>query len=273
VLRESDFQSLQSAAPTLLQMTANDLSRSVECGSIIADHTFGRGKKEDLGAFYAPFDWINDEADIVLIGITPGKQQAEAALLAARNALSRGASISDAARDAKQEASFKGDMRQIAATLMDHFDMHRLFGLSSCSALFGEASHRVHYTSAFRYPVLELKKGDWSNYSGGTWVGHKLLRNMIEDHLVPELEMFRKAWLVPFGPTPAEVLSSLAERGLVNSGKVLAGLNHPTGTQWNRHKCQLDRIDHSGCAKNVGCRKIQARSAALRAHVSAALVG
>jgi hypothetical protein len=154
---------------------------------------------------------------------------------------------------------------------MDYFQMHRLFGLPSCSALFGEASHRVHYTSVFRYPVLELKNGGWRNYSGGNWERYKLLGQMIEDHLVPELETFRNAWLVPFGPTPAEVLMALAKRGLVNPTKVLSGLNHPAGTQWNRHNCQLNRIDHSKCAKNVGCRIIQARSAALRAHVSAAL--
>jgi hypothetical protein len=162
-------------------------------------------------------------------------------------------------------------MRLIAATLMDHFGLHRLFDLPSCSDLFGAAARRVHYTSVFRFPVLRVQNGKWRNYSGTSWANSKLLRATVEEHLIPELTTLRQAWLIPFGPIPSEVLDGLGRRGVIDPAKVLSGLNHPSGTQWNRHNCQLDRADHQACAPNVGCKTIQARSEALRARVRCAL--
>src|SRR3981189_3213212 len=41
------------------------------------DNAFWPETQGEFGQFYAPFDWINESADIVLIGITPGKRQAK----------------------------------------------------------------------------------------------------------------------------------------------------------------------------------------------------
>src|SRR5690606_26258602 len=153
-------------AQHLTAMTAGEIQQRVKNGSILDDPAFGLWRANDLGAFFAPFDWINEEADVVLIGITPGWRQAADALLSLRSALLAGKSITAAAAIAKQAASFNGRMRAIAAELMDHFRMNELFGLSSSSMLFGDAAHRAHYTSVLRYPVLQQKAGAWRNYSG-----------------------------------------------------------------------------------------------------------
>ena len=174
----------------------------------------------------------------------------------------------------KAAASFDGQMRDIAAKLMDHFRIHDLLGLSNSSQLFGAASGRAHYTSAYRYPVLANKNGVWANYSGGEDVrsqSNPLLSGFVNDYLIPELQCFPDAWIIPFGPTPAAILSELGRSGIVDASKILAGLNHPTGQQWNRHRCQLDMVDHDRCATNVGCSKIQQRSLALRSRVLALL--
>ncbi|BBI21793.1 hypothetical protein EKJ_26400 [Qipengyuania flava] len=258
----------------IMSLSNEGLSRLIGSGAILEEPAFSRGRSSDLAAFYAPFDWINEDADIVLLGVTPGKQQAEAALAGLRNELRSGSPIADATRVAKLSASFAGEMRTIATKLMDHFRMNDLFGLASASELFGRSSNRVHYTSVYRYPVLKKKAASWINYPGGTSKGvfeNPLLQGMVRDYLIPELKMLPNAWLVPFGPTPATILAELSEQGIVDSGRILAGLNHPSGTQWNRHKCQLDLVNHDLCAANVGCRKIRARSQELRTAVSAHL--
>jgi hypothetical protein len=51
-----------------------------------------------------------------------------------------------------------------------------------------------------------------------------------------------------------------------------ATFNHPSGTRWNRHNCQLNMTDdHSACAPNGGCEGIPAGSAELENLVSARL--
>nr|WP_137676673.1 hypothetical protein [Parerythrobacter lutipelagi] len=141
----------------LSSLSNDELSELIGSGSILDEPAFSMGRSSDLAAFYAPFDWINEDANIVLLGVTPGKQQAEAAPAALRHSLRSGSSVGDAMRIAKQSASFAGEMRTIATRLMDHFRMNDLFGLASASELFGRSSNRVHYTSVDRYPVLQKK--------------------------------------------------------------------------------------------------------------------
>jgi len=268
----------------LAQLTDVEIDRLVQTGDVLSDNSLGMGTKHPFGQFYAPFDWINEDADIVLIGITPGKRQAKAALKALRSALVGGKSVDEAAKMAKQAASFEGEMRDIAARLMNRFDLHKIFGLSDTKELFGGASQRAHYTSLLRYPVLHWqtkKKPDgkkstgWFDYSGGddAFSAEMLLRS-IRENFEPELAKFRQAWLVPFGPIPARALEGMVQRGLVDSDRVLPGINHPSGTQRNRHNCQLNiSADHSMCARNVGCETIRGRSSRLEKIVATRLAG
>jgi hypothetical protein len=267
----------------LPELSEAQIDRLVESGDVLRDNAFWPETEGEFGQFYAPFDWINDSADIVLIGITPGKRQAKSSLKSLRTALIAGKSTEEAARIAKQAASFEGDMRDIAAQLMNRFDLHKLFRLADVAELFGTASHRAHYTSLLRYPVLhwqtKLKKDKtrttgWFDYSGGdsAFTTDMLLRSIAED-FEPEIATFKDAWLVPFGPVPALALEKMADRGLVDPDRILPGVNHPSGTQWNRHNCQLNTSDdHSRCAKNVGCETIRGRSERLQAIVSSRLV-
>jgi hypothetical protein len=136
----------------------------------------------------------------VLIGITPGRAQAKSALKSLRSVLRCGQSAFDAARAAKQSASFEGDMRDIAAQLMNRFKFHKLFGLSDSADLFGKASDRAHYTSLLRYPVLHwqtkikkrVKVTGWFDYSGGdSAFSVEMLRRSIDQHFEPEIGCLR----------------------------------------------------------------------------------
>lgn len=264
---------IERLTPRLTALTDGQIESAIASGSILLDPAFSPNVEGDLGQFYAPFDWINDEADIVLVGITPGKHQAGKALTTLRRALLSGCSAEEAALRAKQAASFDGDMRQIATKLMDRFRLNSLFGLSSCSELFNVANHRVHYTSILRRPVLSRKGTGWQNYSGSPDpMRSSLLRASFEQDFAIEAGQLAEAWFVPFGPVPAEALDELAQRGVLKRDRILSGLNHPSGTQWNRHRCQLNvGTDHSDCAPNVGCAKIRARSEELELKVAALL--
>ena len=92
--------------PYLSRLSETQIDRLVETGDVLRDNAFWPETQGEFGQFYAPFDWINESADIVLIGITPGKRQAKSSFKALRAALSAGKSAEEAARMAKQAASF-----------------------------------------------------------------------------------------------------------------------------------------------------------------------
>jgi hypothetical protein len=281
-LADRKRERIERIGPYLSKLSATQIDRLIEAGDVLRDNAFWPERQGEFGQFYAPFDWVNESADIVLIGITPGKRQAKSSLKTLRSALMVGKSAEEAARIAKQAASFEGDMRDIAAQLMNRFHLHKLFRLVDVAELFGAASHRAHYTSLLRYPVLhwqtkvkkdKTKTTGWFDYSGGdsAFTTDVLLRSIAED-FEPEIASFKDAWLVPFGPVPALALEKMAARGLVDPDRILPGINHPPGTQRNRHNCQLNiSDDHSSCARNVGCETIRSRSERLEAIVAARL--
>jgi hypothetical protein len=252
---------------TIQALSADDIERAIyqEEFSSIRDDLLSLGTDGDYGAFYAPFDWINDDADVVIVGVTPGKQQATEALQAMRTALVEGASIDETARVAKQAASFKGTMRTLGARLMDHFRFNEIFGLRSTIDLFGKASCRAHYTSVIRYPVLKKFK----NYSGDRRIlNRRLLKTIIDEHLPDELRGFRNAWIVPFGPIAHHVLLEMVARGVLDSEQVLGGILHPSGTQWNRYNVQLELIPEAEMTKVSGGDAVRRASNELHAKVT-----
>lgn len=159
-------------------------------------------------------------------------------------------------------------MRSLGARLMDHFDLHRLFGIDSAIDLFGSASSRAHYTSALRYPVLKAGK----NYSGDNrLLKLPLMREMVDEHLASELASMGNAWIVPFGPTALSAVNYLAANNVIDEGRVLGGILHPGGQQWNRYNVQLGLVSASEAAAVPGGLDVLERGERLKAKVRAAI--
>jgi len=186
----------------------------------------------ELSIYYAPFDYINTEARIVICGITPGFKQAKMALDEASKQLRQGATPSAAKLAAKNTASFGGPMRSNLIRLLDYIGIPGKLNIGSCSELFGSKSNLVHYTSALRYPVFKSLK----NYSGTpSMVANSLLRKQLEKYLLPELaHLSSSAILVPLGPKVEEALSFAANLGAINQEQILGGLPHPSGANAER---------------------------------------
>src|SRR5271169_3056000 len=83
---------------------------------------------------YAPFDHVPETARLVIIGITPGKAQAQNALRTAGAALRAGKSDREAARLAKLAASFSGTQtRTNLVAMLDAIGLTSAFGIPSCT--------------------------------------------------------------------------------------------------------------------------------------------
>lgn len=191
-------------------------------------------KKGQLEVYYAPFEYVNTSAKIVLCGITPGAAQAEIALNTLSTVLADGGALEEGLQKAKQSASFAGSMRGSLAKMLDHVGINSLLDIDSCSELFGDKQGLVHYTSALKNPVF---------YKGGNYTGNPLmlkesaLKWQIDEYLAEEVKSLDDSVLyIPLGPKPADALMYLVNQGLLKREQVLVGIPHPSGANAERIK-------------------------------------
>lgn len=186
-----------------------------------------------LNICYAPFEHINPEARIVLVGITPGKQQMLNALAEARRQLDNGARDFEVLMAAKRFAGFSGELRTNLIKLLDHVGIQRWLSISTCADLFGSACSLVQTASMLRNPVF---------YNGADYNGTpKMMRNeFLKSHILKnfgkDVQQFSKAVIIPLGSPVVEALSVLADMGFVNREQVLFGLPHPSPQNIERIK-------------------------------------
>lgn len=214
---------------------------------IMADHG-------DVVVTYAPFEHINTSAELVLVGLTPGRTQAANALEALQSALSEGMSREASLERAKLEASFSGKMRNSLVAMLDFVGAPEKFGFQTAAAFFEPGSRMVHFTSALRYPVY---LADGKDYSGTPKpLGHPELRRMVETHLAEEANVLRKALWVPLGAHAEASLTHLVDMGLLDARKVLCGLPHPSGANAERIAYFLKRKSRTSLSAKTNPEKI-----------------
>jgi hypothetical protein len=94
-------------APMLRDMTEAQLASEIERPRrLLLGTGMAGGKRIDIA--YAPLDHVNVDARIVVVGLTPGRQQMRNALMEARRCLRARRSDGDALAAAKVFASFSG---------------------------------------------------------------------------------------------------------------------------------------------------------------------
>jgi hypothetical protein len=220
--------------PELLTQYADILIAASEA-ALAADVTLRgqpvMGRSGDLVVSYAPFEHIQRGARLVIVGITPGAQQARNALMEARRRLLGGESTVAALAAAKVFASFSGPMRANLVSMLDHVGLQRWLGVPSTEVVWTTRSDLVHFTSVLRYPVFVGGK----NYSGApSMTITPLLKDVLARHLREEAETLSRAVWVPLGPKATEGVSWLVQQKILSPGQVLAGLPHPSGANAER---------------------------------------
>ncbi len=256
---------IEALAPVLSKMDEAQIAVEIkDPGSSLRKHLHIAAEGA-FSSFYAPFDWVNDQARVIIVGVTPGLVQAEESLIALKRALKAGLSAELAAKQAKQASSFKGPMRRLGARLMDHFGLNDLFGLPSTIQLFSSAASIAHYTSVLRYPVLQHGK----NFSGDKRIlKRSWMKSMIDGPLAEEMSRLPEAWIVPFGPAAHLALEYLAEKEIVDPERILGGILHPSGKQWNRYNVQFGITTGEAVDAVNGGPEVLRRSNELRNKVS-----
>lgn len=179
----------------------------------------------DLQVCYAPFEYINPQARIVIVGITPGRQQMLNALREARRQLDVNSDAQQVLQSAKSVGAFSGEIRVHLVSLLDNVGLNGWLGIPSCSALFDRSAYLVQTTSALRNPVF-FKGRDYNGTPKMT--RNPLLREQLLTHFAEDLRTLPGAVFVPLGSKVIEALQFLAAQGYVNPDQILDGLPHPS---------------------------------------------
>ena len=185
--------------------------------STITNKNFLIKREDNIEIYYAPFDYINSKAKIMIVGITPGLQQ----MLQSFEAVNEGRSL----KEVKDLSSFKGSMRTTLIKYLDALNINKKLRIKSCESLFNINSKYLHSTSLIKYPVFDKGK----NYSGSGLLKKKILLDFLEAHFVKELKKLDKTIIVPLGNTVSSTIDYLNNEFKLNLKCFLKGFPHPSG--------------------------------------------
>ena len=183
----------------------------------VISKTFLLSKEGNIEIYYAPFDYINPKAKIVIIGITPGLQQ----MIQSFQAIKDGKSL----REVKDLSSFKGSMRTTLVKFLDELKINKILKIQSCESLFNLNNKYLHSSSLVKYPVFDKGK----NYSGVNILKKKILLDFIEDNFLKELEIFQGNIIVPLGNAVSTTIDYLNTKHQLKLKCFLKGFPHPSG--------------------------------------------
>ena len=185
--------------------------------STITNKNFLIKREDNIEIYYAPFDYINSKAKIMIVGITPGLQQ----MLQSFEAVNEGRSL----KEVKDLSSFKGSMRTTLIKYLDALNINKKLKIKSCESLFNINSKYLHSTSLIKYPVFDKGR----NYSGSGLLKKKILLDFLEAHFVKELKKLDKTVIVPLGNTVSSTIDYLNNEFKLNLKCFLKGFPHPSG--------------------------------------------
>lgn len=259
-----DSNLVSKFAPMLRDMTDIELAAEIERPQrLLIESARVGGRQIDIT--YAPFDHVNCEAKVVIVGLTPGRQQMRNAFFEARRSLQAGRSEVDAMSDAKVFASFSGPMRTNLVAMLDSVGVNRILGLSSTASLWNGAARCVHFTSSLRYPVFV----DGANFSGTpSMISTTMLRSHLMQWFATEMATLRNAIFVPLGPKVTEAVEVVAQHVRVDGDRVLSGLPHPSGANAERIAFFLGRKRREELSTKVEPERLIAARASLEAKIA-----
>ena len=214
----------------------NTISQREERSLPVKDLLIWEDNQKKLTCYYAPFEHVNQQAKIVIVGITPGRTQMNRALTALKHTMHNPRDVNQAIdtpfKTVKKIASLSGSMRPRIIAVLNRLGYAKLLGIKCCSTLWTIDNHLVHFCSVLKYPVF---------VTGSDYCGHPKLFNtsklvrLLYDEFVQDMRTINpKAVVVPLGEMVADVLTTLHQNGHIYQelttfeNKVVAP-PHPSG--------------------------------------------
>lgn len=185
--------------------------------------------------YYAPHnEYLNLEAKIFIVGITPGFEQMSTAMKEARICLEENLLFDEIKYRCKKAGRFSGSLRQNLIQFLNGLNLNEKLGIDDAVELFEEHDELLHTISLIPYPVFVKEK----NYTGHApnLLKSSILMHYVRDNFITELHQLGNVLIIPLGKRVEEVILHLAHEGLLNENQVLKGFPHPSGANGHRFK-------------------------------------
>ncbi|CAG0989194.1 hypothetical protein PHYC_02193 [Phycisphaerales bacterium] len=202
-------------------------------------------QNDRLGTWYAPFEYVNAKARLILLGVTPGPTQMTNALRFAREALGQNLSEDALKRDVKRRASFSGPMRKNLVRMLDGVGLHTALRISTTEAIFVHDPDLLHSTSCIRYPTF-YRRGPgapWRPYNATPAIDRDAyLVHYLDTELAPELASIPDALIIPLGASAQRAVEYLARQDDLALTRCILGMPHPSGANNGRIVNEFPRV-------------------------------
>ena len=177
---------------------------------------------------------INEHAKLFIVGITPGFNQMNKSLAAARLCIEEQVPLEAMPYICKREARFEGSLRKNIISMLDELELAHKLGVDNAAALFDERDDLLHTTSMIPFAAFVRGK----NYTGHqpSLLKSDLLLKYVEMFFYPQVELLENALIVPLGKCVEDVLRQLIQMGKLKEENCLLGFPHPSGANAHRHE-------------------------------------
>lgn len=194
----------------------------------VGDPVFSLGNEGKYDLTYIPFEHVNRDAKLVIVGITPGNTQLELAYRKAQDLLYVGRAEREILVEVKKAGAFGGkSMKPNLLKMLRHFHFEQLLGISDVETLWGSDADLLHSTSVV--PHAAFKDGERFNGGFDEIMAVAPLKICFLDCFVPSVsEMNHNALFVALGPCPQAALEWCVKEGSLRREQVLGSFCHPS---------------------------------------------
>lgn len=198
-------------------------------------------KEDNIEIYYAAHnEYINKDAKIFIVSITPGWLQMERSIYTAKKCLIQNMNYDEIAKICKIECRLYGTSRNNTINMLNELKLNNYLGLENCEELFGYENAYLHTTSIIKHPVFINTK----NYNGHNpkILKSNILREYVYNDFLDELEKLNNSFIIPLGKSVEEVMKQLINENIISEDQCLFGFPHPSGangyrkTQFNKNK-------------------------------------
>lgn len=176
------------------------------------------------------FSYVNHEAKVVIVGITPGNSQI------------KGTREGMPPCEIKRIYAFAGKMRSNLIHMLDYIGVNKLLSIDTCKTLWEQDFDKVEMTSLLKEATYIMNKNGHEEMFNdiSKITKSEELTDMLNEGFIKDCSNYNNAQLfIACGSKVYDVLLSLKQQNVISAP--IIGIAHPSESNKGRMNCYLGR--------------------------------
>ena len=198
-----------------------------EPASLLPDVVLSRDSNHSL--IYVPFEHVNSQAKLCIVGISPGPNQVTTSYAGVRELALREVPKDQIQERVKRFTAFGGPaMRPNLVRLLNGTGLTELLGLDDANRLWGDATHLLHSTSVIPHAAFGSNSKPFAGSFEEILRSSVLRESFLLDFVASLKHLPPDCLFVGLGPTPLDALRWCVEQGHIPDDRLLGAFPHPS---------------------------------------------